>query len=200
MGTPMNRNNARACSQAVIATIYNIEWGTGGCPDSPRGDCSAAGKEPALPVGPGIATGETSFSRTLPDHHAGVAYDSVAVAGDVARGCVFHQLRRGCAEFLRSREHDDCRAEAAHADVLLRDRIVERVGVEGEDGFNRTVVFHAGDGVGFVMIHVARGYDQNWIVLRRDHLRNGFAQLLESLELMSAERDGNELELGLAHL
>jgi hypothetical protein len=84
--------------------------------------------------------------------------------------------------------------------VLLGDDVVESAGVEGENWFDRAAVLHARDGVGFVMIHVAGGDDQNRIVLHGNHIRNGVSELLKSVELSGAQRNRNKPELGLAGL
>src|SRR5580704_8418597 len=133
----------------------------------------------------------SNLLRALSDDHTRITHDRVEIAGNITRGCVLYQLSRSGAQILRGGQHSDGRTETTHADVVLRDHIVEGAGVEGENWFNRGLVFHARDGVGFVMIHVAGGYDQDAIVLRRNHIRNRLPELFQSFELSGAERDGN---------
>ena len=124
----------------------------------------------------------------LMNYYASVAYDHIVVAGDVTGGCVFHQLGRSCAELFCCGQHRDGRTEATHADVLLGDHVIQGAGVEPENWFNRTVVFHTRDGVGLVMVHVAGGDDQDAGVLGRDHIRNCTSEFRQSLELPRVPR------------
>src|SRR5580700_6332138 len=79
--------------------------------------------------------------------------------------------------------------------MLLRHHLIKGAGVERKNRLDRARVFDSRNGVGFVMIHVAGGDDQNLPLLRRNHISNRIPELRKDLELSGSKRDRNESEI-----
>src|ERR1039457_4960519 len=130
-------------------------------------------------------------------HDARVSHDRVAIAGNIARGRILHQIGRLCTQLPSRREHRHLRPEAAHADVLLRNYVEKPTRIQGQNSLDRAVILHSRYRVRLVVIHVARSDDQHGIVPRCNDVGEGPAELFQNFELSCSESDGHELELRL---
>ena len=100
------------------------------------------------------------------DHNdACIAYDQIAVAGNIAGGCVLYEVCRLPTEPTGSGQHHHGRAEATHADFLLRDHAVESVRIKRKYALDRAMILYPSYRIGFIMIHIAGSDDQDWILL-----------------------------------
>ena len=61
--------------------------------------------------------------------------------------------------------------------------------IERQNAVDRLVVFDASDGIGLVVVHVARRNDQYFFGVLRDDLRDLLAQFLQNTELAGPDRD-----------
>src|ERR1041385_557433 len=62
------------------------------------------------------------------------------------------------------------------------------------------MILGARDRIRLVMIHVARGHNQYWFLLRCDYLSQSRPQLRQHLKLCSAQCNRQKAQFGLTHL
>src|SRR6266516_8025293 len=95
------------------------------------------------------------------DHYARVSHHHFAITRNITRCGVLDKFGCGSAQALGGGQHCHCGAEAAHTDVFAHDDVKQSARIQGQDSLDGFVVFHPGDLVALVMVHVAGGDDQD---------------------------------------